>query len=366
MTVTTANSFPSRRGEHDLQHFKERVRKQIVEHLRKKIGQEDIITGGDRIRVPVKGTKQYRFILDRKLKKDKGAGQGTGPGGGGDDPGVEEYEVWLDMNEVEELLFQELELPRLRPKNEEVEVTKYQFDSYAVKGPQIDKKATLKRNLLRNAAQGNPGLRDFKKDDLRYISWHEKVQKKSKAVVFLCMDVSGSMGAMHKQIARLFFYWVVKFLRTRYTSVEVKFISHTTEAKEVTEHEFFNRTESGGTMVSSAYKLAYEMYRRHYPESEWNIYVFHASDGDNWTLDNEECFQAIKKLCQISSLVGYLEIRAGHQNWIGLLKTLRDSLVDRQSELQNFMVVVVRNEKDIWNAIKTFFAKENVESAVVK
>src|ERR1039458_4783059 len=365
MPVTKHSGLPQRRGEADAQNYKKRVRKQITEHLKKKIGGEDIITGEGKLRIPIKGTKQFRFILDRQLKD--GDGTGPGPGSAGDQPGEEEYEVWLDMEEVEEMLFADLGLPRLKPKKEaDISSNEYTFDTYAVKGPLVDKKATLRRILLRNAQQGEPGLHKIEKDDLRYTSYREKPIPKSKAVVFLLMDVSGSMSDRHKQIARLFFYWTVRFLHYRYDTVEVRFISHTTEAKEVTEHEFFNRVEMGGTMASSAYKLAQELQHNHYPIDDWNHYVIHASDGDNWELDNEDVFQAIKQLTKFCSLVGYLEIKPSTQiAWYNSASTLWGALGKRAKELdESFMVKKVSDEKDIWGALRYFFRKEDVDNAV--
>lgn len=359
MTVTKPAGLPQRRGERDAYHFKQRVRRQITEHLRKRIGEEDIITGEGKIKVPVKGTKQYRFILDRGMRGGGGLGDGSGGETAGQGPGEEMYEVWLDMDEVEEYLFAELDLPRLKPKKEEISVTDYKFDTYAVKGPQVDKRATLRRRLKRTAAQGHPGVGGFDKDDLRYISYHDKPRPKSKAVVMLLMDVSGSMGKTHKRIARLFFYWTVRFLRRRYDSVEVRFIAHTTEAKEVNEHEFFNRVESGGTVISSAYRLAQKLQRESFPQNDWNIYVLHASDGDNWRLDNEECFKAIRELSRVASLVGYLEIRPHGKHW----STLMDDLGERRKELgEEFMLTRIQNEPDIWPSLKLFFAKEDVQA----
>jgi len=368
VAVTRHSGLPSRRGEADAQNYKQKVRRQITEHLRKKIGGEDIITGDGKVKVPVKGTKRYRFILDRG---QSGEGQGQGGAKPGQEPGEEEYEVWLDMEEVEQMLFAELDLPRLKPKREvDAETADYTFDTLAIKGPQVDKKATLRRNLLRNAAGGTPGVGGFDKDDLRFISYRDKPTPKSKAAVFLMMDVSGSMGDFHKRIARLFFYWTVRFLRNRYDTVEVRFIAHTTEAREVSEHDFFNRKESGGTKVSSAYRLAQELQAQRYPSEDWNVYVLHASDGDNWQLDNDECFQAISELCKRSSLVGYLEIKEAQRTMWGAMygggaSTLMSDLGERREQLgEEFMLTAVSNEKEIWPALKHFFAKDDVETHV--
>lgn len=370
MPVTQHSTLPSRRGEADATNYKQRVRRQISDHLKKNVGKENIVTGQGKIKVPVKGGKQYRFIHDRGPQGDgNGNGQGDGEGNGRDaglGPGEEMYEVWLDMAEVEEMLFEELELPRLKPKKEmDAQNVDIKWDSYALQGPNIDKKATLRRNLRRNAAQGEVKIGNFDKTDLRYSSYHEKPKPKSKAVVFLMMDVSGSMMEFHKRIARLFFFWTVRFLRHRYDTVDVRFIAHTAEAKEVTEDQFFNRVESGGTKVSSAYRLAEDMIHQYYPTQDWNIYVLHASDGDNWQLDNQECFDSIQALCKICALVGYLEIKEpGRGAWAGW-STLLDDLGAKRDELgEEFMLTHVKDDSDIWTAIKHFFAKDNVQEYV--
>ena len=72
------------------------------------------------------------------------------------------------------------------------------------------------------------------------------------------------MGEFEKYIARSFYFWMVRFLRTKYNNVQIVFISHHTEAKEVTEEEFFHKGESGGTQVSSAYELALQIIQERY------------------------------------------------------------------------------------------------------
>ena len=122
------------------------------------------------------------------------------------------------------------------------------------------------------------------------------------------MDVSGSMGEFKKYIARSFFFWMVRFLRTKYDNVEIVFISHHTEAKEVTEEQFFTQGESGGTVVSSAYQLALDIIRARFPPRDWNVYPFHFSDGDNYYSDNEEAVRLADELIETCNLFGYGEI----------------------------------------------------------
>ena len=65
-------------------------------------------------------------------------------------------------------------------------------------------------------------------------------------------------------MARSFFFWMTRFLRTKYETVEIEFIAHHTEAKVVTEEEFFSKGESGGTICSSAYRKALELIDQKY------------------------------------------------------------------------------------------------------
>jgi len=59
---------------------------------------------------------------------------------------------------------------------------------------------------------------------------------------------------------------------------------------------FFRTRESGGTMISSAYRLCAKMIAEEFPASEWNIYPFQFSDGDNWSSDDTStCMDILKK-----------------------------------------------------------------------
>src|SRR5256885_168731 len=173
MTVVGESGLPPHAGRRDALHHRERLRKKITEQLKERIGEEDIIAAGPekKVRVPVKGTKRWQFILDRNRQEGVGQGDGEpgdvlGPGGdapgegeAGTEPGEEIYEVWLDIDDVEELLFSELQLPRLKPKGDaDTEVAATIYNDIARKGPQLDKKATLRENLLRNAQRGRASL----------------------------------------------------------------------------------------------------------------------------------------------------------------------------------------------------------------
>ena len=376
MTVVGDSGLPRDAGRRDALHHRERLRKKITEQLKERIGEEDIVAAGPekRVRVPVKGTKRWQFILDRGRGQDVGQGDGDpgdvlgppgDPGGGargaGVEPGEELYEVWLDMDDVEELLFSELQLPRLKAKpGADIEASQTVYDQIARKGPQLDKKATLRENLLRNAKQGRMSLGGIDKPDLRFLSYRETPRPRDRAVIFLGMDVSGSMDADRKRMARLFFYWCVQFVRSRYDQTEIVFVAHTTEAREVVEEEFFTRVESGGTRVSSVFEEVQRIQRDRYPVDDWNIYVLHVSDGDNFAADNQRTLELIRTLVEIASLVGYLEVDPGPGGSYKLSRYYEE----QAGELDGFVFARAMDDRELWPALRRFFAREDVEAAV--
>lgn len=384
MAVVGSSGLPRGDGRRDALHHRERVRRKISEQLRKRIGEEDIIASGPekRIRVPVKGTRRWRFILDREHGEGVGEGEGEpgdvlGPPGdqagqpgqeAGLEPGEELYEVWLDMDDVEEMLFSELELPRLKPKLKagDTSVTEVVFDDLARQGPRIDKKATLRENLAANARRGHVGLGGIDKRDLRYLSYRERRQPRHRAVIFLAMDVSGSMDADRKRMARLFFYWCVQFLRRRYDQTEIVFISHTTEAREVTEEQFFGRAESGGTRVSSAFEEVQRIQQERFAAEDWNVYVLHVSDGDNFAADNPPTLELIRQLSPVCALVGYLQVDPSGVDgrWGGAPYKLSSFYHEHGSDIDGFVFAEAHDDRELWPALKRFFARDGVERAV--
>ncbi len=217
----------------------------------------------------------------------------------------------------------------------------------------LDKRQTLKQNLRRNAMLGNARVGDFKPEDLRFKTWEETFDRRAAAVVLAMMDVSGSMGSFEKYIARSFYYWMLAFLRTKYDNVEIVFIAHHTEAKEVTEEEFFTRGESGGTKVSSAYQLALELAETRYRPEDWNLYPFHFSDGDNWPSDNALCKDLVSQLLASSALFGYGEIRQGRYAYHSTLMSTFE-----QIHHPNLMPLVIGAKSDVYPALRKFFGPQ--------
>ncbi|MGV2686434.1 DUF444 family protein, partial [Clostridium perfringens] len=128
----------------------------------------------------------------------------------GDQAGQDIVETEDSLEELENMLFEELELPLLQPKDkEQIETESIVFNDIRKKGimSNIDKKRTILENLRRNAKAGNPGIHGISPDDLRYKTWDDTVIPESNAVIIAMMDTSGSMGSFEKYCARSFFFW---------------------------------------------------------------------------------------------------------------------------------------------------------------
>jgi uncharacterized protein len=361
-----------RKGLTDQARHKQKVKEAIKGNLADIVSEQSIITsdGQKVVRVPIRTLEQYKFRYDPNDQRGvgqgdgdtqvgdvlerygKGQGLGNGPQAG-DQPGIDFYEAEITIDDLAGMIFEDLELPNLEEKRmREMESETVRYTDIRKSGPfsNLDKRRTIRENLKRNALTGRAGFGNLHNDDLRFKTWERDVRRESNAVVFAMMDVSGSMGPFEKYVSRAFYYWMVRFLRTRYDAVEIVFIAHHTEAKEVTEEEFFTRGESGGTKASSAYALAVELLRTRYTPDDWNIYPFHFSDGDNWPSDNDVCLQHARELLEAANAFGYGEIRQGrfaHQST--LMQTF-----DRLNS-PKYIPVTIAAKEDVYPALRRFF-----------
>lgn len=366
-----------RKGYQDQLRHQEKVKEAIRNSLPDLISEESIILSNGRevVKIPIRSMDEYRFRYNTNKNKHLGQGngrskvgdvlgkepdpaQGSGNGqGAGDQPGIDYYEAEVSVDELEAILFSELELPNLKTKEEQqLEIQDIDFKDVRKKGlmGNIDKKRTILEAIRRHARQGREKFL-ISNDDLRFKTWEDVVEPQSNAVVLAIMDTSGSMGNFEKYIARTFFFWMVRFLRTKYEKVEIVFIAHHTEAKEVSEEHFFSKGESGGTICSSAYRLALDIIRKRFPISQYNIYPFHFSDGDNLTSDNEKCVRLVQELMELSNMFGYGEINQynRHSTLMSAYRHIKDP---------RFLHYVLKDKSDVYKALKVFFGKQDIQA----
>ena len=405
----------SDRSAGDRLRHRQKVRESIRENIADIIAEESII-GKDRdrvIKVPLRGVKEYRFVYGDNAG---GAGQGDGnarpgqvvgkagqqPGQGddqaGDRPGVDYYETDVTLEELIDIMFEDLELPNLerRALREVLSEKSTKRKGYRHVGIRVrlDKRRTAKQRIMRMLASGKSPrqvearengelegaeLEDegetpappisgltvttrrrrfpYHQDDLRYKHIESDIREESNAVVICVMDTSGSMDTMKKYLARSFFFLLYQFISTRYRNVEIVFIAHHTEAREVTEEEFFHKGESGGTFISSGYQKALEIIAERYHPSLWNVYAFHCSDGDNFESDNPAALKAAEELAELCNLFGYGEIKPLGSRYY------ESSMLNVFRRIQNphFHTVLIERKEDIWPSFKAFLAKERVQ-----
>lgn len=165
------------------------------------------------------------------------------------------------------------------------------------------------------------------------------------------MDRSGSMDDDRKYIAKSFFFYLAHFCKTKYSNVELIFIAHDTRATIVPEKDFFKISNSGGTMVSSAFQLALEDIQANHPATSYNNYVFEFSDGDNYGSDNKKCMEIVKELLEVCTAIGYGEIStdSGFGSW----STLHDEFA-KEIKHPKFMTAKITKKEDVYECLKQF------------
>jgi sporulation protein YhbH len=361
-----------RKGDLDQSRHKEKVQDAIKQQMGDLIVDESIVLsdGKKATKIPMRSLEEFRFRFDYNKKNQTGqsnkkmqtgdilareqarkAGSGNGPGAG-DEPGIDIYEAEITYDDLAAILFEELKLPNLDDKKRPlIAHDKPEFKDVRKKGlmSNIDKKRTLLESIKRQSLLGKDRELRITPDDLRFKTWDTHPNFETNAVILAMMDTSGSMGQFEKYISRTFFFWMVRFLRKKYENVEMRFLAHHTEAKEVTEEEFFTRGESGGTRCSSVYQLALDLIERDYPPEHYNIYPVHFTDGDNIGSDNARALNLMQRLVEVSQVVGYGEILRTHYSST-LMSTLK-RITDPK-----FRLVTIRDRNEVYGALKSVFS----------
>jgi uncharacterized protein len=341
-----------------------------------------------------------QFITGDQIERPKGGGAGGGSGDGDasqDGEGEDEFVFQISKDEYLEILFEDLALPNLE-KRQINRITEWQTHraGYQTAGSatNIAIVRSLQQSLARRTAMTagkrrllleledelekimhqEPALlleeRRIKEEiealrhqiervpfidtfDLRYKNYEKHPIPSSQAVMFCIMDVSGSMDQPTKDIAKRFYVLLYLFLTRAYKNVEVVFIRHHTQAKEVDEQEFFYSQETGGTIVSSALKLMHDIINERFPVDQWNIYAAQASDGDNWADDSPRCRSIMTKdILPFCQYYAYIEItKRSHQ-------TLWHEYEHIEAEFDNFAMKNIQSVDDIFPVFRELFHKE--------
>jgi hypothetical protein len=355
------------------ERFQKIVKGKIRQNLKKYISRGELIgqIGKNKVSIPVPQIDTPRFRFGNQQVGGVGQGDGNigdplGPGQSsgeaGEAPGEHAIEVDVSIDELATMLGEELELPNIAPKgNKNIEQTGKKYNTINNQGPTGLRhvKRTYKENLKRQIITGtydpnNPVVLPHK-NDFRYKAASPISEPTANAVIIYMMDVSGSMGDEQKEIVRIESFWIDTWLNKHYNGLEARFIIHDSEAKEVDRDTFFTTKESGGTKVSSAYKLCKNIIDRDYPPEDWNIYLFHFSDGDNWHGDTEDCIEIMNNyLIPWSNQFGYGQVESKY----GSGKLMED--FKEAFENNNKVVLSDIEDRDaIIGSIKEFLGRGN-------
>jgi sporulation protein YhbH len=367
----------------DRRRHRQLVEKSIKENISDILSEESLVgeSGNKKFKIPIKGIKEYQFVYG---KNTKGVGSGTGEekrgqkigsseeqgkskgDKAGNGEGEEIYETEITLEELLDYIMEDLELPYIQRKKYSEIITKSSnrrrgYQKHGI-NPRLAKKKTVMMKIARKQSMkkllkergevANIERVPFREEDLKYYRIRPKVKKESNAAIVFIMDISASMDNSKKYLARSFFFILSCFIKKKYNNVKMAFVSHTTTAWEVDENEFFHRTESGGTYMSSGLNKALDIISERFPLETWNVYTFYASDGDNWGEDNERTIKAVREHCNICNMLAYIEL---------LPSLYGGSMYGRMTKeitSKNFAPVVIRDKKELWNALKVILGKE--------
>lgn len=342
-----------------------------------------------------------KFRTGDRVPRGEGGGKGNNKGNASNDgEGEDDFIYTLSKEEVLDIFFEDLALPNLTkrkidllcehtkrrggvttsgtPSSLDVFRTKKQgiMRRVGANGALRDAIADCERKLAEVVAEHgalHPDARKLADDleelkkkrpvaldevDLRYRALLDVPKPMAKAVVFLLMDVSGSMGEEEKDIAKRFFILLYLFLERMYGegAVKLEFIRHHTTALRCTEEEFFTLRESGGTVVSSGLALINDIVKKEYAGDNWNVYVAQASDGDNYASDNDVCEKLMQEeLLPLLQYFAYLEIAANPQELWAMYVDLEYDHHDM------FGMARAQNKGEIWPAFRSLFQRHGID-----
>ena len=259
------------------------------------------------------GAEEEGEILGEQPVRPEGEQPGAGPGQGEG----EAHEIESSAYELGRTLTEKFQLPNLKEKGKKRSLTRYTYDLTDRNrgfGQVLDKKATLRKIIESNISLGNiPDVADI--DPSRFlIAPRDKVYRilsrekdyDSQAVVFFLRDYSGSMSGKVTELVATQHVLIYSWLIYQYAGqVESRFILHDTEAKEVPDfYTYYNSQVAGGTEVASAYRLVNEIVAKESLAKDYNIYVFHGTDGDDWDSGGEKAVPELKEMLRYVSRVG--------------------------------------------------------------
>ncbi len=257
------------------------------------------------------------IIGEQPVRPEEGEGEGEGSGEGPGEGEAGEHEIESNAYELGKVLSQDFALPNLQDKGKKRTLARYVYDLTDKNrgvGQILDKKATLKKIVETNIILGNiPDVSNIdttkfiiSPQDMIYRILSREKDFESQALIFFLRDYSGSMGGKVTQTVVSQHVMLYSWLLYQYEKqVETRFILHDTEAKEVSDfYKYYSYKVAGGTKVFTAFKMVNDIVERENLARDYNIYVFHGTDGDDWDKEGKQTIAEIEKMLNYVSRIG--------------------------------------------------------------
>ena len=302
------------------------------------------------------------IIGEQPVRPEEGEGEGEGAGEGPGEGQGGEHEFESNAYELGKVLSQDFELPNLKDKGKKRTLAKYTYDLTDKNkgvGQFLDKKATLKKIVETNITLGNiPDVSNIdttrfiiSPQDLIYRILSREKAYESQALVFFLRDYSGSMGGKVTQTVVSQHVMLYSWLMYQYEKqVETRFILHDTEAREVADfYKYYSYKVAGGTKVFTAFKLVNDIVERESLARDYNIYVFHGTDGDDWDKEGTQTIKEIERMLAYAARIG---ITIVEHSYVGA----------KQTEVEKYLKTsgILTQHKDL---IKMDVMGENVDDS---
>jgi uncharacterized sporulation protein YeaH/YhbH (DUF444 family) len=413
------------------QRFLRRAKAQIQRAVRQTAGDRDItdLERGGEVSIPADGVREpsfrrsgeggvhdhilpgnKRFVEGDAIDRPPGGGGGGGAAGGDSGEGEDDFRFVLTRDEFLDLFLDDLELPDLAKRRvATVETQGLRRAGYTVTGSPVNLALlrSMRNALSRRIAMRRPKSEDLLRlqeeidrleeqegpserlaalrleleklqlrtkrfpyidpIDLRYRRFEPVAKPIAQAVMFCLMDVSGSMTEHMKDLAKRFYMLLYIFLTRRYKHVEIVFIRHTHEAKEVDEETFFNSPETGGTVVSSALREMQRIVEERYSPDAWNIYAAQASDGDNSPNDGTTSANLLRDvILPVCQYYAYLEVGSDSDRmqtgFINHKTSLWQTYETLQEDGANLAMRKVNHRREIYPVFRELFRRRDAEA----
>lgn len=255
--------------------------------------------------------EEGEVIGEQPVRSEQGEGTGAGQGQGGS------HEIDANAYDLGRILTEKFQLPNLKDKGKKRSLTRYTYDltdKNRAFGQVLDKKATLRQVLITNIGLNNipdpdnidpTRLLIAPRDRIYRILSREK-DYESQAMVFFIRDYSGSMHGKTTELIVSQHILIYSWLLYQYAGqVETRFILHDTEATEVEDfYTYYNSRVAGGTQVAAGFNLINKIVAEESLATDYNIYVFHGTDGDDWDREGKNTIAELKKLLEYTNRIG--------------------------------------------------------------